>query len=298
MDTFARFIDVLAGTLDDDVSGEAIAARLHLSRWHVDRIVSAVAGEPPARLRRRILLERAAYRLLASQDEVLTIALEAGYASHEAFTRAFARAFGEPPSTWRRRASRIELGAPGEVHFMPPGSLRLPAQRKVTPMDLVTKMVEHHVRLVGELLDRAEQVAPEVLERPIEVSVEGIDDDPTLLSLLQRLVGQLAMWEASMSNRPYDFEGERRLTLAELRALHAVSGPAFLADVARIAVDDRFDESFVDATCEPPRAFTYGGMVAHMLSWASHRRTLALGALYDAGFTELVQIAEPLEALA
>jgi hypothetical protein len=83
---------------------------------------------------------------------------------------------------------------PSRVHFSPPGGLRLPADRKVTSMDLLTRMVEHHVWLVGELLDRAEALTVEQLEAPVEISVDGIDDDPTVRSLLARLVGQLAMW--------------------------------------------------------------------------------------------------------
>jgi AraC family transcriptional regulator len=48
-DTFAAFVQVLAESLDDlEASGETLAARLHLSRFHVDRLVSAAAGEPPA----------------------------------------------------------------------------------------------------------------------------------------------------------------------------------------------------------------------------------------------------------
>ena len=96
-DTFARFVDVLAETLDDRAAtGEALAARLHLSRFHCDRVLRAAAGEPPAALRRRILLERAAYRLLSTGDDLLRVALDAGYSSHEAFTRAFRRAYGTP----------------------------------------------------------------------------------------------------------------------------------------------------------------------------------------------------------
>ena len=297
-DTFARFVDVLADSLDEHAaSGDELAARVHLSRFHFDRIVSAVGGEPPAALRRRVLLERAAHRLLVSDAELLPVALEAGYSSHEAFTRAFTRAFGEPPSSWRQTARSYRLAGASGVHFSPPGSLRLPSQRKVTAVDLVMKMVDHHVRQIGDLIERAERVPPEVLERPIELSVEGIDDDPTLRSLLVRLVGQLAMWEASMNGRAYDFDAERTETLACAKKKLASSGPAFREDVAAIAAADRFDDTFVDTTCEPPRTFTYGGMVAHVLTWGSHRRTLVLGALHDQGQHDLVEIAEPLTAL-
>jgi AraC family transcriptional regulator len=43
----------------------------------------------------------------------------------------------------------------------------------------------------------------------------------------------------------------------------------------------------VDVTCEPPRVFTYGGVVAHVLTFGAHRPTLVCGALADAGVTDL-----------
>ena len=293
-DTFARFVGVLAGALDDHgADGAALAARLHLSRFHVDRLVRAASGEPPAALRRRVLLERAAYRLVTTDHDVLRVAVEAGYSSHEAFTRAFRRAFRETPSRWRvaarerGAATAYQVPGPSRVHFVPPGGLQVPALRKVTAMDLLQQMVEHHVWLVGELVDRAGGLTPEQLEEPVRISVDGIDEDPTVRSLLARLVGQLAMWDASMHDRPYDVADERSWTLPEIRARLDEIGPVFLAQVRAVADGDRFEETFVDATCEPPRAFTYGGMVAHVLTFAAHRRVLVLGALSDAGITDL-----------
>jgi AraC-like DNA-binding protein len=280
VDTFARFVEVLADSLDDP---PRYAERLHLSRFHLDRIVSAVAGEPPGTLRRRVLLERAGHRLLTSDDALLEVAIDAGYSSHEAFTRAFQRAFGEPPSVWRRSAASFELDAPNGVHFKPPGGLRLPARRKVTGMDLLQRMVEHHVWLLGEMVDRASALPGATLDRPIELSVESTDDDPTLRSLLSRLVGQLAMWNAAVAGRPYDFSEERSESPDSMRQRLADEGPRFLATVR----EADFDETFVDAVCDPPEVFTYGGMVAHVLTFAAHRRTLVCGALASAGVTDL-----------
>lgn len=287
-DTFGRFVDLLAVTLDDhEAHGEELASRLHVSRFHFDRLVSAAAGEPPATLRRRILLERAAHRLITTGDDVLHVALDAGYSSHEAFTRAFGRAFGRSPSRWRRQPTSFRIEAPSKVHFNPPGGLRVPAHRKVTSMDLLTKMVEHHVWLIGEMLTRAEGLTDDVLDAPIEISVEGLEDEPTLRSLLSRLVGQLAMWDAATHDEPYDFEVERHESIAEIRSRLATSGPAFLAQVRAIVHEGRLDETFVDAICDPPEIFTYGGMIAHVLTFAAHRRTLVCGALIDAGVTDL-----------
>jgi AraC family transcriptional regulator len=287
-DTFARFVDVLAVALDDhDASGEVLASRLHLSRFHLDRLVSAAAGEPPATLRRRVLLERAAYRLVTTDEEVLRIAFDAGYSSNEAFTRAFSRAYGRAPSRWRRRPTKFELEAPSGVHFNPPGGLRVPAHGKVTGMDLLIRMVEHHVWLVGEMLARAETLSDDVLDARVEISVDGIDCDPTLRSLLSRLVGQLAMWDAVTHDRPYDFEIERGESVRSMRARLSEVGPAFLGQVQEIVDDGRLEETFVDALCDPPEVFTYGGMIAHVLTFAAHRRTLVCGAFADAGITDL-----------
>ena len=288
MDTLSRFLDVLTDTLDDRAAtSAAIASRLHLSRFHVDRLVSAAVGEPPAGLRRRILLERAAHRLMTTDDDLLPVSLDAGYGSHEAFTRAFARAYGRPPSRWRLRPSGYRIGPAGRVHFNPPGGLSLPAERKVTEMELVTRMLEHHVWLVGQMVDRAQGLDGETLDRPIEISVEGIDDHPTLRSLMSRLIGQLAMWHAAFDGRPYDFEVERGECLGSMRTRLAEAGPAFLSDVRKAIDEGRLDETFVDTTCDPPHTFSYGGVVAHVLTFAAHRRTLVCGALADAGVSGL-----------
>ncbi len=287
-DTFSRFVDVLAATLDDhEATGEALASRVHLSRHHFDRVVAGVAGEPPVAFRRRILLERAAYRLIVSDDTVIGVAIEAGYSSHEAFTRAFRRAYGRTPSEWRRRPARFQIDAPSRVHFHPPGALRVPARRKVTAMELLTRMVEHHVWLVGEMLDRAGRLSDDVLDTTIEISVEGIDDRPTVRSQLSRLVGQLAQWNAATVGLDYDFRTEEQAGVGRMRARLAECGPEFVEQVGTFVREDRLDETFVDIVCDPPRVFTYGGMIAHVLTFGAHRRTLVCGALVDAGVTDL-----------
>ncbi len=285
-DHFSSFVDVLAAALDDhDAKACDLAARLYLSRFHLDRVVSSVAGEPPAAFRRRILLERAAYRLLTTRRTILDVAVEAGYSSHEAFTRAFTRAYGVGPGRWRAHPTRLQLDAPSRVHFHPPGSLRLPAENKVTAMDLLTKMVEHHIWLVGEMVDRAARLTDEQLDAAIELSVD--EDRQSIRSLLSRLVGQMGMWNAALANREYDWSVEEHESVASLRSRLAEEGPTFLGHVRETADEGRLDDTFVDALCDPPEVFTYGGMIAHVLTFAAHRRTLVALALDAAGITDL-----------
>ncbi len=287
-DTFLGFVDSLASDLDQlELGAGDLASRAHLSRHHFDRVIRAAAGEPPATFRRRVLLERAAYRLVASRAGILDIAVEAGYGSNEAFTRAFRRAYGAVPSAWRAAPGQIQLPCPTDVHFHPPGGLRLPARTEVTAMNLLVRMVEHHVWLVGELVDRAAALDAATLDAPINLSVEGVDDDPTVRSLLSRLIGQMDMWNNVIASRDYDFAIERHESIASMRSRLRAAGDAFLSEVRRVVDEGRLDETFVDAHCDPPEIFTYGGLIAHVLTFAAHRRTLVLGALATAGITDL-----------
>ncbi|GAA1537367.1 helix-turn-helix domain-containing protein [Kribbella lupini] len=303
-DVYAEFVSAVAESLDptgEVPTGAALARRAYLSRFHFDRVISAAAGEPPGAFRRRLLLERAAYRLLAEDVGVLDIAVDAGYGSHEAFTRAFARAYGMSPRVWRGESSRVFfLAAPSGVHFQPPAGLRLPARKKVRGMDVLVRMVEHHVWLTSELIERGARLDAEALDRPIVSSVEGIDDDTSIRYLLDRLVWQEEMWLASVEDRPFQVpECGRDVTtpIPELRTRHADAGSRFVALVNRLNDEGRFDESFVDTTCEPPRVFTYGGMVAHVLTFAAHRRCVLVGAFHSAGVTDL-GFGDPMEFVA
>ena len=285
-DVFADFVDHLAEALDDhDLTADERAARLHFSRYHLDRMIRSIAGEPPQALRRRVLLERAAYRMVTTRAPLLDIAVEAGYGSHEAFTRAFTRAYGAAPSVWRRKPGHLQIAAPSDVHFHPPGSLRLPARDKVTPMELLTKMVEHHVWLTGEMVRVAERLTDEQLDQAIELDVD--DDQQTVRSLLSRLIGQMGMWNAALATRDYDWSVEEHESLTSMRERLAAEGPTYLTHVHEVVDAGRLDDTFVDALCEPAEVFTYGGMIAHVLTFAAHRRTLVALALERHGVGEL-----------
>lgn len=288
-DVFRAFVEELAASLvDAPVPATEISRRLHLSRFHVDRLVSAVSGETPTALCRRVLLERAALALRTSSSPVVDVAVHAGYDSHEGFTRAFGKAFGVPPSVFRDGTGDWRLGRVDSVHFHPPGGLRLPPTRKERPVNLVTTIVEHHVWLVGQMLDRAAGLPDDVLDRPVEMSVEGVDDQPTLRSLLARLVGQMAMWELAEDGvGDYDLAAERGMTVADIRSSYDRVGPAFVALAHRVEDGGLTDETFVNTMCQPPEVFTYGGLLAHVITFAAHRRTLVCGALWSAGVTDL-----------
>ncbi len=78
-DTFAQFLASLTRQMDDHhVRGGDLAAELFVSRSLLDRLVTAAAGESPARFRRRLLLERAAFQLRSTGVTVIDAATQAG----------------------------------------------------------------------------------------------------------------------------------------------------------------------------------------------------------------------------
>jgi AraC family transcriptional regulator len=83
-----------------------------------------LVGESVKEHIRRLRLERAVHRLFAGGQTILEIALDAGYETHESFTRAFQKMFGDAPSVFRRRRPVRFPAGPAGVHFEPLGALR------------------------------------------------------------------------------------------------------------------------------------------------------------------------------
>jgi AraC-like DNA-binding protein len=282
-DGFLAFLGWLEAHLDAPTAaiGDA-ASDLLVSRAVLDRLVVAAAGEPPGGLRRRVLLERAAFQLRTTDRTILRVALDAGYGSHEAFTRAFERAYGRAPAAWRSVAAPLHRGDERLVHFYPPSGIRFPQRGATMPVNLPAGYFDHHVGVLSDMVGLAATLPDDVLDREIAISVPTIDDHPTIRSLLSRLIGQLQMWSRAMAGEPYDFGLEDHEPVAAMRERLDREGPAFCAFVREAGERDGLSETFVDTTCEEPFTFTAAGMVAHVLAYGSYRRTLAACALESA----------------
>lgn len=92
--------------LDETIDPAALAKATGFSLHHFHRIFRAQLGETVMQYVRRLRLERAARRLRATETRILDVAFDAGYESHEAFTRAFIERFGTPPSVFREQPSQ------------------------------------------------------------------------------------------------------------------------------------------------------------------------------------------------
>lgn len=109
---------LLEKNLDAPIEPSALARASAFSLHHFHRVFRGQLGESVMEHVRRLRLERAARRLRTSDAKVIEVALEAGYDSHEGFTRAFVERFGVAPSRFREatfadtRLARLEHEVP------------------------------------------------------------------------------------------------------------------------------------------------------------------------------------------
>ena len=85
----------------------------------------AMTGESVNELVRRLRLERAAYRLRHYSASVMEVALDAGYDSAEAFSRAFRRGCGVSPRQYRKMWPPPVFVSPGASVRYYPGEERV-----------------------------------------------------------------------------------------------------------------------------------------------------------------------------
>jgi AraC family transcriptional regulator len=101
MSVAAKALWYIESHLGSDLSLEAIAQDVGVSRYHLSRAFSISTGYGLAVYVRGRRLSKAAKALVNGAPDILSIALDAGYGSHEAFTRAFKQHFGLTPEQAR-----------------------------------------------------------------------------------------------------------------------------------------------------------------------------------------------------
>jgi AraC family transcriptional regulator len=103
--------------LDEDLSIEVLSGVAAFSRHHFQRQFAALFGVTPQRYVQLLRLKRASQRLAFASADVMQAALDSGYEGPEAFARAFKRALGQTPSSFRTQPDWIPWQAAlGPVH--------------------------------------------------------------------------------------------------------------------------------------------------------------------------------------
>ena len=279
-----RLRELLDAVLDEsnrdlgDMAGTAFSSPFHFTRQF-----SRGTGESPVALRRRVMLERAAWRLRHGA-KVNQASAEAGYDSVEGFSRAFARSFGHPPSSTTSTSSH-RLAAPNGIHFHPPVSLWVESSRKERPaMHLTSLMVHHDVDDTRELIEVASTLDNTEYRRdrlPGHVVLKWDGPEGSIASILEHLVWTREVWVAAIVGRDLPERGGS--SAAEVRARHEAITPDWVGVVRDIEERDGWGDRIIDALCEPPESFVLGSVVAHVLTFSAYRRQLARHMLRECG---------------
>lgn len=291
-----RLRELLDAVVDDENSGVGDMARSsYASEFHFSREVRRLTGEPPAALRRRVMLERAAWRLQQGAG-VAEVADTEGWSSAEVFSRAFRRAFGVPPS--RAGDVGFRLTAPNGVHFHPPQSLWCDADPgEARGPDIAQFMLVHDVADTEYLIGAAAELSEEQWAQEIspgQVVLDWDGPEPSVASVLGAIVWTKEVWLATIEGRDFPSrDTTAKATAEQLAGHHRDIGKRWTTLISEYSAAGRLGDTVIDALCDPPESFQLYGIIAHVLTYSAHRRALVRGMLARHGVE--VDRGDPLE---
>lgn len=107
VDAFGELVGWMLAHLDEDLSVETLAARVHLGARHFNRRFKEVFDATPADFVMTLRLTEARRRLTLPRSHIDRIATSVGFGNAQAFRRAFEKRYGLSPSDYRERFGAI-----------------------------------------------------------------------------------------------------------------------------------------------------------------------------------------------
>ena len=287
MDEAHRLREIVLDSLDQELDANSLARHAYRSRTQFYRLFRAIVEETPVAMRRRLLLERAAWQLSRTRLPVTEIGLNAGYGSLEAFSRAFGKAFGVSPSIYRRvGATDTHLYTTNGIHHHFGGNQMKGLSSSMDLFDIFSGQESWHTR---RLLNLVKTLSDEQLDSPLKNQVKIFPwdgPDQSLRQILDRMVLTKEVWAAALTGSsmpPMDDAPPEHRTASAMLARLEKADAAFNGVFTDVRNRSAWDDTFVDALCEPAETFTFGGTFAHVITFNFYRRMLAIDALRRLG---------------
>lgn len=150
-----KVIEYIGKHIDEDLNLDQLSEIACFSKYHFHRLFTVFVGLSLQQYIRWLRLKRAAHQLIIDKDQsIIEIAMNAGFESHEAFSRVFKQVCGLSPSQFRQESS-------WQVWEKPPYQLPL---EEDTTLNIVIKnlsgrrlaVLEHRgdPKLVGESVNK------------------------------------------------------------------------------------------------------------------------------------------------
>ncbi|MBN9361716.1 MULTISPECIES: AraC family transcriptional regulator [unclassified Devosia] len=145
MSAVAKTLWIIESRFGMPLTLEEMAVHAGVSRYHLSRIFPRATGYSISQYLRGRRLTEAAKALAGGAPDILGVALDAGYGSHEAFTRAFRDLIGLTPDEVRRRRrlDDLPLLEPLRIDTEVPVELCAPRIENRPPMRIAGLLARH-----------------------------------------------------------------------------------------------------------------------------------------------------------
>lgn len=149
-----KVIKFIGNNLDEKLTLDQLSNIACFSKYHFHRLFTAYTGLSLQQYIRWLRLKRAAHQLIIDKDKtIIEIAIDAGFESHEAFSRAFKQICGESPSEFRAQSS---------WHFWKKSPYCLPKQHGEIMINVTIKNIQARRLAVVEHNGTPEKIADSV----------------------------------------------------------------------------------------------------------------------------------------
>ena len=111
-----RMQDYMEDNLQKPISLSQLAKAAGYSQWQSSRVFKEITGKTPFDYLRSLRLSKAAEVLRAGgRPKVIDVAFDFVFDSHEGFSRAFFRQFGESPKKYSRKSEPVKIFMPERI---------------------------------------------------------------------------------------------------------------------------------------------------------------------------------------
>jgi len=286
-------LNLVYESLDRTATARDLASLAGYSLAQHHRKIKERNPDPPMTVRRRLLLERAAYRLTRQGDSITELAFDAGFESLEGFSRCFKAHYGVSPRKYRvLKPSDYRIDIAERIHYAPPAGpapLHRDEEQAMKPYQL---LIAHHCHSMERILDRCRGLTDE-LHRPLSATnpFPWEDGQETIFGLLKALSGFANPWLETLNGLRPEYD---ETTIDGLRDGLSKNRNYWEELISRVDQEGRWDLTFVDSLCDPPEVFSFVGVVGHVITFNAYRRVLLINELKKIGIGDL-GFGDPLE---
>ena len=151
-------------------------------------------------------------------------------------------------------------------------------------MDSTDRLLEHDFWLTERLLAHASTLSDNDLDRelwPDNIVFRFDGPEPSLRSALAHHVFAKEVWNAAIQG--IAFPESKDNSIPNLQQRHNESAREFINFTRKVRERGQWDDAFVDALCDPPESFTFGSVIAHIITYAAQRHRMVINGLNQLG---------------